>query len=83
MWEKRVSGKRLIKAQVTIEFTFCLVIVVLLFIASFYALIWGVDILVVRTTNYEASMIGGRDQVVKEDFYITPPMSIIPLINRE
>jgi uncharacterized protein (UPF0333 family) len=62
-----------IKAQATLEFTLCLLVLVLLFIAGFLVFLWIGKTLAGRQINYDTTK-GARNPVV--EFYATPPLNL-------
>lgn len=77
---KQLFGQRptKAKAQVTLEFTLCFIVVVILFLACFRALIWAGNMFVGRQNAYENSRTDGR-----VDFYQPSNISLITTINRD
>jgi hypothetical protein len=68
--------KRYSASQTTLEFAFCFVVLMLLFIAAFLAFKWAVGNIATRQRAFENS----RGGMPPTDFYSAPPLNIVPEI---
>lgn len=69
-------------AQVTLEFTLCFVVLLIIFLAGFLAFKWGGKTMSSRQQDYEGSRIEPLTSQGKPKLYTTPGMKIIVGYNR-
>lgn len=59
------------RGQTTLEFTLCLVVLIILFVAGFLAFKWAGEIMAGRQINFENTRVSAT-----KDFYTTPQLNL-------
>jgi uncharacterized protein (UPF0333 family) len=71
------------KAQVTLEFTFCFIIVIIILLACFSAFLWAGRTFVERQKAFDATSNSYNSEAGWVDFYQPQDMNLTHTINRE